>query len=154
MYLFMTALGLCCPWASSGWGVLASHGAGFLRCGANSRLVGFSRCSTWAQQLIPLSLEGSLLSLKKKIIMGVEFYTVHFLHLLRRLYAFSPLVSVYIENCSGRCPYVKLSFHSWEEFSLVMMYLFSIILVFLQQEHYLYHEALIEYSIKTIWVCR
>ena len=82
--------------------------------------------------------------------MGVEFYTVHFLHLLRRLYAFSPLVSVYIENCSGRCPYVKLSFHSWEEFSLVMMYLFSIILVFLQQEHYLYHEALIEYSIKTI----
>ena len=82
--------------------------------------------------------------------MGVEFYTVPFQHLLRRLYTFSPLVSVYIENCFGRCPYVKLSFHSWEESSLVMMYLFSIILVFLQQERFLYHEALIEYGIKTI----
>lgn len=115
MYLFMTAVGLCCPWASSGWGLLASHGAGFPCCGVSSRLVVFSSCSTWAQQLIPLSLEGSLLSLKKKNYNGC-FYTVHFQHLLRRLYTFSPLVSVNIENCSGRCPYVKVSFHSWEEF--------------------------------------
>ena len=80
--------------------------------------------------------------------MGVEFYTVHFQHLLRRLYTFSPLVSVYIEDCSGRCPCVKLSFIPGK--SLVMMYLFSILLVFLQQDRYLYHEALIDYGIKAI----